>query len=296
MLANAFTALSTPLAASAIVRGEAVDDAEAAQVGAVGLWIDLSQCSVCRKGLPATCSGTLIAPDLVLSASHCIEFPQALNGTLDRVVFGSDMFNKDAPVSKIKAIKTAADYGLKGESGGDLVLIKLATPAPAPWRPVELPLGLLPAKAEQEEAKKKESPFYPDGLGLPSIAAFGYGQQSTAGTRDANAYSAGKLKRVELQLKTEVRPWAPGFLTAPVNKGDGTCAGDSGGAALLRLQDAQGRGVRQIVLGVQAEASIPCESNQQIFIFPDYFADFIVQASRDLGSPIRQTISWREYS
>jgi hypothetical protein len=168
VLANAFTALSTPLAASAIVRGEAVDDAEAAQVGAVGLWIDLSQCSVCRKGLPATCSGTLIAPDLVLSASHCIEFPQALNGTLDRVVFSSDMFNKDAPVSKIKAIKTAADYGLKGESGGDLVLIKLATPAPAPWRPVELPLGLLPAKAEQEEAKKKESPFYPDGLGLRS--------------------------------------------------------------------------------------------------------------------------------
>ena len=68
-----------------------------------------------------------------------------------------------------------------------------------------------------------------------------------------------------------MRPWAPGFLTAPVNKAQGTCAGDSGGAALLRLQDPQGRGLRQIVLGVQAEASVPCEGNKQIFIFPDYF-------------------------
>ena len=175
------------------------------------------------------------------------------------------------------------------------VLIKLASPAPPQWRPVELPLGLLPAKGEQEEAKRRESPFYPDGVGLPSVVAFGYGQQSTAGTRDADAYSAGTLKRVELELRTEVRPWAPGFLTAPVAKGSGTCAGDSGGAALLRLQDPQGRGLRQIVLGVQAEASIPCESNQQIFIFPDYFASFIERASRDLGSPIRPTISWREY-
>ena len=120
VLAHALTALATPFSASAIVRGEAVDDAEAAQVGAVGLWIDLSQCSVCRQGLPATCSGTLIAPDLVLSASHCIEFPRELNGTLDRVVFGANMFDKDAPTRRIQAIKTAADYGISGSSGGDL--------------------------------------------------------------------------------------------------------------------------------------------------------------------------------
>ena len=278
-----------------MVRGDPVDNAEAAATGSVGLWIDLTDCTVCRKGLPATCSGTLIAPDLVLSAQHCIDFPKEVNGTLDRVVFGADMFDKSAPTSKIVGLKTTADYGLAGQSGGDLVLIKLATPAPPSWRPVELPLGLLPAKAEQEEARRLGSPFYPDGLGLPSVAAYGYGQQSTAGTRDPDAYSAGKLKSVELELKTEVRPWAPGFLTAPVNKAQGTCAGDSGGAALLRLQDPQGRGLRQIVLGVQAEASVPCEGNKQIFIFPDYFQDFIERASRDLGSPVRPTLSWRDY-
>eukprot|EP00966_Prymnesium_polylepis_P234302 5419804-Prymnesium_polylepis.1 len=78
-------------------------------------------------------------------------------------------------------------------------------------------------------------------------------------------YSAGSLRRIGLQVRTEVRPWAPGFLTTPTTRGTGTCAGDSGGAALLLLQDPQGRGVRQLLLGVQAAASKPCVDNQAIF-------------------------------
>eukprot|EP00965_Chrysotila_dentata_P093962 3105295-Pleurochrysis_carterae.AAC.2 len=54
-------------------------------------------------------------------------------------------------------------------AGNDLILIKLESPAPAPWRPVELPLGLLPSKAEEIEAKRANSPFYPDGLGFPEL-------------------------------------------------------------------------------------------------------------------------------
>ena len=61
--------------ASAIVRGADVADAEAAATGAVGLYIDLTGCTVCRKGVPATCTGTLVAPDLVLSARHCTDVP-----------------------------------------------------------------------------------------------------------------------------------------------------------------------------------------------------------------------------
>ena len=109
-------------------------------------------------------------------------------------------------------------------------------------------------------------------------------------------YSAGSLRRIVLQVRTEVRPWAPGFLTTPAVKGSGTCAGDSGGAALLLLQDPKGRGLRQLLLGVQAAASKPCVDNQAIFVYPQAFADFIVRASRDLGSPIQPTIGWREFS
>jgi len=198
---------------------------------------------------------------------------------------------------QIEGIKTTAEYGFaSSQPGGDLVLIKLSRPAPAPWRPVELPFGLLPEKSEQEEARRIGSPFYPDGVGLPQVLTYGFGSRSTKGTRDADYYDAGVLKRLEVDVRTEVRPWAPGFLTTPVVAGTGTCAGDSGGAALLRLQDPRGRGVRQFVLGVQAEASIPCEGNQQLFVFPDNFREFLLRASRDLGSPLQQTISWREYS
>ena len=61
------------LPAFGIVNGAAVTDAEAASTGTVGLYIDLEGCQVCRKGVPATCTGTLVAPDLVLSAKHCID-------------------------------------------------------------------------------------------------------------------------------------------------------------------------------------------------------------------------------
>lgn len=72
-------ALSRPFQlspAEAIINGDAVTDAEAAAAGVVGLYIDLEGCSICRKGLPATCTGTLIGPDLVLSARHCSDVPR----------------------------------------------------------------------------------------------------------------------------------------------------------------------------------------------------------------------------
>jgi len=46
----------------------------------------------------------------------------------------------------------------------------------------------------------------------------------------------------------------------------------------------------------QAVASLPCEDNQQVFVNPAAFSEFLLQASRDLGSPLQPTINWREYS
>lgn len=293
LAASSSVVLSRP--ARAIVKGDAVTDTEAAAAGVVGLFIDLSGCNVCRKGVPATCTGTLVAPDLVLSARHCSDVPRELNGTLTRVVFGSDMLRADAPSRDIERYVSTADYGIE-TAGNDLLLIKTRGPAPPPWRPVELPLALLPSKAEQQEAERAGSPLYPDGIGLPSVVSYGYGQQNVNGENDVNAYSAGVLKRIGLQVRTEVRPWAPGFLTTPLERGTGTCAGDSGGGALVGIGDPQGRGVRQVLIGVQAAASKPCVDNQAIFVYPQAFGEFLIRASRDLGSPIRPGLSWREFN
>lgn len=289
--------LLAPTGAHAIVKGAAVSDAEAAAAGAVGLYIDLSGCTVCRKGVPATCTGTLVAPDLVLSARHCLDVPASLNGTLDRIVYGSDMLKPGAPSRPVERIISTSDYGIEA-AGNDLILIKTKGAAPAPWRPVELPLALLPTKAETSEAARKGSPFSPDGVGFPPVLTYGYGQVNSEGEKDAQMYSAGALKRIGLQVRTEVRPWAPGFLTTPTVDGTGTCAGDSGGGALLQLQDPSGSSQppRTLLLGVQAAASKPCVDNQAIFVYPQAFAEFIVRASKELGSPIRPGLSWRDYS
>ena len=126
--------LSAPPPSRAIVAGDAVSDAEAAASGVVGLYIDLAGCQICRKGVPATCTGTLIAPDLVLTARHCLDVPEALNGTLDRVVFGSDMLTPKATSRAIEKFVSTEDYGIDA-AGNDLLLIKLKGNAPAPWRP-----------------------------------------------------------------------------------------------------------------------------------------------------------------
>jgi len=287
------TALMSPQTAHAIVKGDSVTDAEAAAAGVVGLYIDLSGCTICRKGVPATCTGTLIAPDLVLSAQHCNDVPRELNGTLERVVFGADMLKSGAPSREIEKYVSTSDYGIE-TAGNDLLLIKMKGAAPAPWRPVELPLQLLPSKAELGEAEKAGNPLFPDGIGMPQVVGYGYGQQTVDGEKNVETYSAGELKRIGLQVRTEVRPWAPGFLTTPIDRGAGTCAGDSGGGALVGISDPQGRGLRQLLLGVQSAASKPCVDNQAIFIYPQAFADFLTKASRDLGSPVAPGLSWRD--
>lgn len=150
LLAGAASAL--PERAASIVNGAVVSDEEAAAVGAVGLYIDLTGCKICRKGVPATCTGTLIAPDLVLSARHCsdvgrhtfkqtittstshhesvtsrplpAQVPASLNGSLTKVVFAADMLNSNAPYREVETIVSTADYGIDS-AGNDLLLIKM---------------------------------------------------------------------------------------------------------------------------------------------------------------------------
>ena len=118
------TSALPPQLASAIVNGERVSNAEAASAGVVGLYIDLTGCKVCRKGVPATCTGTLIAPNLVLSAKHCADVPASLNGTLTKLVFASEMLEENAPYREVEKMVSTSDYGID-TAGNDLLLIKM---------------------------------------------------------------------------------------------------------------------------------------------------------------------------
>ena len=50
-----------------------------------------------------------------------------------------------------------------------------------------------------------------------------------------------------------------------------------------------------MLLGVQSAASMPCVDNQAVWIYPQSFSEFLIKASRDLGSPLQPGLSWRDY-
>lgn len=237
--------------ANAIVGGSEVSRTEAAEAGAVALWIDLEGCDICRHDVPAACSGTLISRDLVLSAQHCIDIPESLNGKLSRVVFGTDMFDRNAATVEVEKYLRPLDVGLNGE---DLVLIKLKQFAPDNWR-----IARLPTSPREE---------------YPRLELYGYGDAVDS----PDDYTSGTLHKLQLAAVTPAGPANPAFFTFTLDRRAGSCSGDSGGPAL----STKGK----TLVGVLSSNSTPCAGNNAKFVNPIYFREFLSRASRQLGSKI----------
>lgn len=263
-LCGGAAALLTPLPSSAIIAGTKVSTSEAADSGSVALWIDLDGCEVCRHDVPAACSGTLVGRDLVLSAQHCIDVPETLNGKLSKVVFGNDIFDKTAPTVPVAKYLRPADVGLdvvKGPLGSDIVLIKLAKPAPKEWRVVDV----------GRTADKAVATLY------------GFGDT----VDDADDYTSGVLHKVDLLPKTAIDPSKPTFFTSSTNAKAGSCNGDSGGALLTQpVPSPLTADPARRLIGVLSSNSMPCAGSTAAFANPAFFSEFLRRASAQLGSPL----------
>ena len=267
-----------PKVGSSIINGAEVSQAEAASAGAVGLWIDLKNCDVCRHDVPAACSGVLIAPDLILSAKHCVEIPESLNGTLERAIFSNNIFDLNAPSIPIIDFKKASEYGVS--AAGDLLLIKLARRAPPNWIIQRLSFNFRDYLMQKKTSIGASTQY--DELINRDLMAYGYGDT----TDDFFSYSSGVLKRLIIRPTTNI--FSEFFYTLPKNKSQGTCHGDSGGAAILQPKNGKGS---PVILGILSSTSMPCAGSSSAFVNPDAFREFIVRASADLGSPISVTDS-----
>ena len=251
----------------AVIAGYDTTLSEAHQTGAVALWIDLTGCDVCRHDVPAACSGTLIADDLVLSAQHCVDIPETLNGKLTKVVFGTNIFDKKATSVPVARYLRPSDVpGLKlsdAPLANDLLLVKLARPAPKAWRRVAVGLARQTPEA------------YSD---IMRIYAYGDRIESD------EDYTSGLLRSVDLVNTTPRISTDSKFLAKPLRGGGtGVCNGDSGGAALL-LDEAK----LPAVAGILSSTSLPCAGSTSVLINPAFgpLAEFVRKGSRALGTPV----------
>lgn len=168
-------------------------------------------------GRTALCTGTLIAPDVVLTAAHCLDGQEPLSRT---AYFGTTPFGRDDDaIAEIDIVDFTYDIGFdidNLEAGHDIGMVRLASPVPA-VDPV--PLNYMPTTAMMGQSIR--------------LAGFGRTEPIPADPDQDDGGGAG-IKR---QTVSTIRPYSEVFptggdppdLVAYGQAGEATCQGDSGG-------------------------------------------------------------------
>lgn len=233
------TALLPVAPASAIVGGAAAPSMVAARTVMI----------VSTRG--ASCSGTVLARDLILTAAHCVgpksDYAVALVGS------GTPQL--------IQALRIALHPGFNAEQfqtrrpTPDLALVKLAEPLPARFVPARL--------ATDAELPARGASFLVAGFGMSADGA-----EKTAGTlRAVSLASVGNTGGIMTRL-------------SPASGLAGACTGDSGGPAFSG----------DVVTGVVGWVTAPggargCGGVTGITLV-SLQHDWIVSTARNLGSPV----------
>lgn len=225
---DADTLERTAEGASAIEGGE-VDEADRSVVG-VAIFDD-------RGSLWGTCSGTLIAPSLVLTAQHCVS-PATRFSTCDDSEFG--------PTLKPNQLQVTATTSMWASSAEWLSVVEVIT-APGPTGVCGRDLALLVLGSEVDDRVKPTAPRLDRDVEVDEVfAGIGYGVTSI---RDQGA----GLRRRRDALRVICA--GSGCESRQVHgsewRGDhGICSGDSGGPAI----DRRGR-----LIGVTSRGPLGCD-------------------------------------
>jgi secreted trypsin-like serine protease len=218
-LGAAAVALVAAIPGQAITFGQA-DEGRHPNVGA--LLVDFPDDDI---GPTLVCSGTLIEPDVFLTAAHCVDFLPSVGVSLDDVLVSFDEDVEPFTGSRTLLGGTAVphpDFGAPGNDAHDVAVVLLDARV-AGVTPAQLPeIGLLD-RLKQSGALKSQT-----------FTAVGYGVAREDKTGGPHSLFFDGLKRFALQSLKALQgdPWL--LLSMNPSTGDGgTCFGDSGGPHFL---------------------------------------------------------------
>jgi len=216
----------TELSSSNIVGGTSADSKYQKQNGIVQLKMKSSQ------GI-STCTGSLIAQNIVLTAAHCLASPglqsvAVLFSLTDKNVKGHQIIAATTGTIHHEYDNFASDVGVQH----DIALLKLEKNAP-----VDFKLATLP-KPSQIGLLKVGDKLTFAGFGITNAIVRKQVKDALGRERVLSVPStgAGTLRMVDNIVVTSITPDAK-EISLDQSQGKGACHGDSGGPALLKQSD-----------------------------------------------------------
>ncbi|KAL4517112.1 hypothetical protein Ndes2437B_g06725 [Nannochloris sp. 'desiccata'] len=162
------------------------------------------------------CTGTVIAPRVILTAGHCIFddwTSMFADKTNSHIYFGSTEYDDQYDAGSIEEFFIPAQYTPETSSFGDVGLIKLAKPIPSSVKPVQLASAATNMSAGT------------------TLTVVGWGQMDNGKMASHLMYTTGKI--------------LPTAECVPPDTMQTTCGGDSGGPYLIT-----NRGKAPVQIGV----------------------------------------------